>query len=257
VAHAAGAFPTLEQRPETLRPLSKAGVFEAFFDTFASMSSTTHLIEMFDSTIVRAHLSAAGAKGAKTRRRSDGHAAASPRKSTPSRTRGATSSLSILTGGEAADAPHFETFLDIDPGIQPRAAICDKGYAGQASCAAARARGFAPVIPHKTNEKDRPKFLARMLYKAHACIEQGIGRIKRFKHFALRCEKAARNIRSIVSFGGSPVPDQIRPHGTSEKQFFQLRFGLWGVRHRASPRLIEGCIAALSVGVHRYGVPQI
>ena len=28
--------------------LSKAGVFEAFFDTLASMSSTAHLIQMFD-----------------------------------------------------------------------------------------------------------------------------------------------------------------------------------------------------------------
>ena len=30
--------------------LSKAGVFEAFFDTLASMSSTAHLIQMFNST---------------------------------------------------------------------------------------------------------------------------------------------------------------------------------------------------------------
>ena len=43
--------------------LSKAGVFEAFFDTLASMSSTAHLIQMFNSTVVRAHVSAAGAKG--------------------------------------------------------------------------------------------------------------------------------------------------------------------------------------------------
>jgi transposase len=43
--------------------LSKAGVFEAMFDTLASMSSSAHLFQMFDSTIVRAHVSAAGAKG--------------------------------------------------------------------------------------------------------------------------------------------------------------------------------------------------
>jgi transposase len=41
--------------------LSKAGVFEAFFNTLASMSATAHLIQMFDSPIVRAHVSAAGA----------------------------------------------------------------------------------------------------------------------------------------------------------------------------------------------------
>lgn len=63
--------------------LSKAGVFEAFFDTLASMSASAHLIQMFDSTIVRAHVSAAGAKGGKTVRRSAGRAAGSRRKSTP------------------------------------------------------------------------------------------------------------------------------------------------------------------------------
>jgi len=66
--------------------LSKAGVFEAFFDTLASMSSTAHLLQMFDSTLVRAHVSAAGAKGGKKAKRSGVHAAASPRKSTQNRT---------------------------------------------------------------------------------------------------------------------------------------------------------------------------
>jgi transposase len=61
--------------------LSKAGVFEAFFDTLASMSMSAHLIQMFDSTIVRAHVSAAGAKGGSTVRRSAARAAGSRRKS--------------------------------------------------------------------------------------------------------------------------------------------------------------------------------
>ena len=62
--------------------LSKAGVFEVFFDHLASLSSSAHLVQMFDSTIVRAHVSAAGAKGGKMVRRSDARAAGSPRKST-------------------------------------------------------------------------------------------------------------------------------------------------------------------------------
>ena len=37
-------------------------------------------------------------------------------------------------------------------------------------------------------------------YKAGARIEQGVGRLKRFKRVALRCEKTARNFRSIVAF---------------------------------------------------------
>lgn len=62
--------------------LSKAGVFEAFFDTLAAMSPSAHLIQMFDSTIVRAHVSAAGAKGGKRARRSAARAAASRPRST-------------------------------------------------------------------------------------------------------------------------------------------------------------------------------
>src|SRR6204780_5620290 len=57
--------------------LSKAGVFEAFFDTLAAMSSTAHILQMFDSTAVRAHVAAAGAKGGKKGRRSGGRAAGS------------------------------------------------------------------------------------------------------------------------------------------------------------------------------------
>src|SRR5215212_4861906 len=48
--------------------LSRAGVFEAFFDALAAMSRTAHLVPMFDSTVVRAHVSAAGAKDPMGRR---------------------------------------------------------------------------------------------------------------------------------------------------------------------------------------------
>ena len=61
--------------------LSQSGVFEAFFEALAAMSQTAHLVQMFDSTVVRAHVSAAGAKGGKKIRRSAVRAAASRRKS--------------------------------------------------------------------------------------------------------------------------------------------------------------------------------
>src|SRR5437763_15397362 len=57
--------------------LSRAGVFEAFFDALAAMSQTAHLVQMFDSTVVRAHVSAAGAKGGRTARRWAARAGAS------------------------------------------------------------------------------------------------------------------------------------------------------------------------------------
>ena len=62
--------------------LSRAGVFEAFFEALAAISRTAHLVQMFDSTIVRAHVSAAGAKGGSRARRSGGRGAAFPPRST-------------------------------------------------------------------------------------------------------------------------------------------------------------------------------
>jgi transposase len=54
--------------------LSRTGTFEAFFDALGAMTETAHLVQMFDSTVVRAHVSAASAKGGKTVRLSVAHA---------------------------------------------------------------------------------------------------------------------------------------------------------------------------------------
>lgn len=62
--------------------LSQAGVFEAFFATLAETSPTAHLVQMCDSTVIRAPVSAAGAKGGRTARRWAAPAVASPVKST-------------------------------------------------------------------------------------------------------------------------------------------------------------------------------
>ena len=62
--------------------LSRSGVFEAFFEALASLSRTAHLVQMFDSTIVRAHVSAAGAKGGRAVRRWAARVAASRPRST-------------------------------------------------------------------------------------------------------------------------------------------------------------------------------
>jgi transposase len=40
---------------------------------------------------------------------------------------------------------------------------------------------------------------AKVLYKGRARIEQAVGKLKRFKRIALRCEKAAQNYGSFVA----------------------------------------------------------
>jgi transposase len=108
-----------------------------------------------------------------------------------------------LTGGEKADAPHFPILLGLGPDIDPRAAVADKGYAGKANRQAARKRGIIPVIPAKANEKDKPVVFAKLLYRGRARIEQAVGRLKRFKRIALRCEKTKHNFASFVALAAA------------------------------------------------------
>lgn len=61
--------------------LGRSGVFEVFFQLLAEQSRTAYLVPFFDSTVVRAHVSAAGAKGGSKIRRSAAHGAGSRRKS--------------------------------------------------------------------------------------------------------------------------------------------------------------------------------
>src|SRR5664279_5849930 len=75
--------------------LSRTGVFEAFFQLLAETSKTAHLVQMFDSTVVRAHVSAAGAKGGSKIRRSAARAAGFRAKSTSRRLSTAYQSHSI------------------------------------------------------------------------------------------------------------------------------------------------------------------
>jgi len=105
-----------------------------------------------------------------------------------------------LTGGEASDSRQFETLLDIGPDIRPRAALADKGYDARANRDAARKRGICPAIPYRSNAKDRPGFFPKILYKGRARIEQAVGKLKRFKRIALRCEKTAENYAALVAF---------------------------------------------------------
>lgn len=95
--------------------------------------------------------------------------------------------------------------LDLGPDIEPRAAIGDKGYDSKANRQAARKRGIAPVIPYKSNAKAKPAFFPKTLYKARARIEQAVGKLKRFKRVALRCEKTARNFLSFIHLSAGVI----------------------------------------------------
>jgi hypothetical protein len=77
--------------------------------------------------------------------------------------------------------------------------MTDKVADAQANRDAARRRGICPVIPHRRNAKNRPRFSPKCLYRGRARIEQTIGKLKRFKRIALRCEKTAENFAALIA----------------------------------------------------------
>ena len=94
-------------------------MFEDFFATLADLSSTAHLVQMFDSTVTpRACI------GGRRKRGQQGQALGRSRGgfSTKIHLKTDFDGLPIafdLTGGEAADSPHFETLMDIGPDVRP------------------------------------------------------------------------------------------------------------------------------------------
>ena len=75
-----------------------------------------------------------------------------------------------------------------------------------------------PSFPTRPTKREQASLLRTHplqspLFKARARIEQGVGRLKRFKRVALRCEKTARNFNRQLR--RRPLLDQIRPHRLS------------------------------------------
>ncbi|MFC7544652.1 transposase [Siccirubricoccus deserti] len=110
-----------------------------------------------------------------------------------------------LTGGEASDSRQFETLLNLGPDITPRAVMTDKGSDAKGNRGAARSRGICPIIPYRSNARHRPAFFPKGLYRHRARIEQAIGKLKRFKRVALRCDKTANSYAAIVDFACSLI----------------------------------------------------
>jgi transposase len=202
--------------------LSQAGVFEAFFDALAAMSQTAHLVQMLDATVVRAHVSAAGAKGGQ-----DGQALG--------RSRGGFSTkihlkadldgrpLAFhLTEGQAGDSPQVEVLLDLGPDITPRAAVGDKGYDAKANRSAARAQHLpgdpgqvigpepAGLLPEGALSRPRPHRTPRRQAQA---LQAPCAPLR----------ENGQELRILRRIRSGPHHRQIRPHGlVLSRPFYDL-----------------------------------
>ncbi|WP_392973500.1 IS5 family transposase [Streptomyces sp. LN245] len=171
-----------------------------------------------DSTVVRAHQHAAGARGA-----------SQPRPLGRSRG-GLTSKIHLacdalgrplaftVTGGNTNDCTQFTAVMEAirvprtgpgRPRVRPAHVLGDKGYSSRAIRTWLRRRGIGHTIPERADQVrnrlrrgsrgGRPPAFDKQLYKRRNVVERCFNRLKQWRGIATRYEKTAESYQAAVT----------------------------------------------------------
>lgn len=175
-----------------------------------------------DSTTVRAHQAAAGARKTPVPGEPADHALGRSRGGWTTKVHlAADTSQTVmslqLTAGQHGDSPQFQPVLErinvprIGPGrprTRPRRVLADKAYPSRANRAYLRKRGIQAVIPEKKDQRrhrsakgrlgGRPPAFDREIYKQRNTVERTIGRLKRFRAVSTRYDKLAVRYEATI-----------------------------------------------------------
>ncbi|MGI5262316.1 IS5 family transposase [Streptomyces angustmyceticus] len=181
-----------------------------------------------DSTVVRAHQHAAGArkKGAARSGEPADHALGRSRGGLSTKVHlaadGGARPLSFtLTAGQAGDAPAFETVMSRirvprggpgRPRTRPLAVLADRAYSSRAIRSHLRRRGIRAVIPQPSDQighrlrrgrrGGRPPRFDREVYKQRNTVERCINRLKQWRGLATRTDKLAIAYEAALHLAG-------------------------------------------------------
>jgi transposase len=158
-------------------------------------------VHFLDSTIVRVHQHAAGARGGQAGEASDRSSGGFSTKIHPRADRCGRPVVLPVTAGERPDQTLCEPLMHQGqirregggrPRCRPERLVGDKGYSSRRIRSWLRRRGIRNTIPYKRNECWRVPF-DRKFYRERSQVEQLINRIKQFRRVATRYEKRAVN----------------------------------------------------------------
>jgi len=156
---------------------------------------------MLDSTVIRAHIHAAGMNGGE-----NDQALGRSRGGFGTKIHLAVDSLgnpvSIhLSPGQDADVTHGEALLGDH---EAEAVLADKGYDSDEFVETIESRGAQAVIPPRKNRVN-PREYDKELYKERNKVERCVGLLKQCRRVATRYEKTARNFLSMVLLAASMI----------------------------------------------------
>ncbi len=192
----------------------KAGIWDRIFaDLQAQADRDTNLdwtIHFVDSTVIRAHQHAAGAKGSDPATEALGRSQGGVATKLNVRAEGQGKPMSfVLQPGQAHESQAFEPLMARGavrrawrgrPRRRPRRVAGDKAYSTRHIRQWLRRHGIGVTIPRKRNERRRGRF-DKALYKLRAKVEHLINRLKQFRRIATRYEKRAANYLGMVTIG--------------------------------------------------------
>ncbi|MER6176564.1 IS5 family transposase [Streptosporangium sp. NPDC001681] len=180
-----------------------------------------------DSTVVRAHQHAAGARHAPAKdalsKGTGKHERVTSGREALGRSRGGLSTkihlvadrrcrpiARILTPGQHADCPQFIALMEAirirrrglgRPRTRPARAMADKAYSSRANRHYLRRRGIKTVIPVKKDQQDnrqrlgskggRPPAFDREAYKERNTVERCVNKLRQYRAVATRYDKRA------------------------------------------------------------------
>ncbi|MGE9697857.1 MULTISPECIES: IS5 family transposase [unclassified Streptomyces] len=200
-----------------LRKWAADGTWEKVFTALlaqADAEGDLDWVVSVDSTIVRAHQHAAGARQKGPRKASPDHALGRSRGGLTTKIHLAADGRCrplafVLTPGQAGDAPAFAQVMDRlrvprrvgRPRITPDAVLADKAYSSRAIRRHLRRRGIRAVIPQPADQAanrrrlgshgGRPPAFDREAYKQRNTVERCINKLKQWRGLATRYDKTA------------------------------------------------------------------
>ncbi|MEU5191620.1 IS5 family transposase [Streptomyces klenkii] len=214
-----GSWASLHTR---FRRWAADGTFERMLQTAQAKADAAGRIDWLvsvDSSIVRAHQHAAGARKGGGRSPALGRS----RGGLTSKIHLACDGLGrplafVLTGGNTNDCTQFTAVMDairvprIGPGrprIRPDHVIGDKGYSSKAIRTWLRRRGITHTIPERADQianrlrrgsaGGRPPAFDRDLYKRRNVVERCFNRLKQWRGLATRYDKTTESYHAAVT----------------------------------------------------------
>ncbi|MGW0429262.1 IS5 family transposase [Streptomyces sp. NPDC002990] len=200
-----------------LRKWAADGTWEKVFTALLAQADAEGDLEWVvavDSTIVRAHQHAAGARQKGPRMASRDHALGRSRGGLTTKIHLAADSRCrplafVVTPGQAGDAPAFPQVMARlrvprpvgRPRATPTVVLADKAYSSRAIRAHLRRRGIRAVIPQPAGQAanrkrlgsrgGRPPAFDREAYKQRNTVERCINKLKQWRGLATRYDKTA------------------------------------------------------------------